>query len=195
MCSSDLTNYYTELVNTLGGFLVGKTDEFRPYVDADKKLRFVDPTKPWEAEGMPRIESSIEGISMKAYIGLYSFAFLPSGFDPGWQDAMFMCVEGSGNCYDIDEEDPFGGNDQIEVASFVDPWSMKTYLAKNTNYASNRLNPAFWLVNRANDVKTAWEALDDDDPAKAGLEVELRDIVENMDMILTFNELYGDMTY
>ncbi len=189
------TNYYTELVNGLGGYLVGNDQAYRPYVDTNNTVRAVDPLHPWEAQGMTRVESSIEGESMRAYIGLYAYSFLPAGFDQGFQDGMFLCLKGSGNCYDIDQEDFFDVDSGIEVKSFVDPWSKKTYVAKRTNYDTRRTSPSYWLVERANEVKSEWEAATEESPEKALLAKELRGITENLDLVLSFNELYGNLTY
>lgn len=189
------TNYYTEMVNGLGGFLVGNTDAYRPYVDANNQVRAVDPLHPWEATGMKRVESSIEGESMRAYVGLYAYSYLPSGFDQGFQDGMFLCLKGSGNCYDVDQNDFYGADSGIELQSYVDPWSKKTYVAKSANYDTRRISPSFWLVQRANEVKAEWEAAEEGSPEKAVLTKELRGIVENLDLVLSFNELYGNMSY
>ncbi len=189
------TNFFTELTNSLGGFLVGNADMYRPYIDDAGRMHTMDPSRPWEAEGKRRVETSVEGESMRAYVGLFAYSYLPSGFDQGFQDSMFLCLEGSGNCYDIDQTDFFGDGAGIEVASYTDPWSKKTYIAKKVNYDTKRLSPAYWLVERANSVLSQWEASDDDSQEKELLAKELRGIVENLDLVLSFNELYGNMTY
>jgi hypothetical protein len=195
------TNFYTELTNIMAGMVVGNRDYYSPFVDAGNTLRFARPISPWVGAGMPRVETSVESLTMKAYVALFSYAYLPTGFDASFMDSLFLCIKGNGSCYDIagpDEFDnPVFGLDTVE---FTDPWSKKTYVAKSGMYDSRRLDAAYWLLNESNDRVAEWKALKGDDSAEAvarrsALEGELRETIDLLDMIYTFNERYGLLHY
>lgn len=194
------TIYYTELTNVLAGFIVGDLERYAPYVEGGQ-MQFLDPLRPWEGMGMPRVETSLETLAMKAYIGMYGFAFMPSGFDPGFIDSLSICLKGNGSCWNVCKiwkdgvcVEALGEGEEadwtIDVIEFFDPWTKKTYVARTTNYDPGRMNAAYELLLEANDLKAEWEAAPDD-AAKQALVKRLNDVREVIDMIYTYNELYG----
>jgi len=190
------TNFYTELTNLLAGYLAGDRCRFAPYVSGDKILP-LDPSRPQLAEGKQRIESSMEGLSMKAYVGAWSFAYLPTGMDRSFLDAMYLCIKGSGHCYEIaGEEDMKDPSFAVKTEEFTDPWSYKTYVAKTANYDPRRTNGTYDMLVRANAIKAQWEAItygesDDGDIQKDALGAQLRDAIELLDVLVTLYDLYG----
>ncbi len=194
------TVYYTQLTNLLAGFITGDMSRYAPYVE-DGKMQFTDPLRAWEGAGLPRVETSLETLAMKAYVGMYGFAFMPSGFDPGFVDSFSLCLKGNGSCWDVCKVwkdgvcvEALGEGEeadwQVDVIEFADPWTKKTYVARTTNYDPERINAAYELLQQANELKAEWEAATDD-VVKQALAKRLNDIREVLDMIYTFNELYG----
>jgi hypothetical protein len=190
--------YYTEITNMVAGFLTDRREHFAPYVE-EGKMHFYDPFHPEEGAGMPRLETGVESVSMKAYHGLFGFAFIPSGFDNGFIETMRICLKGNGSCFAVDDPDsdnPYA----IETMEYTDPWTKKTYLARTTNFASDRIDASYDLLSRANDLKAEWEAIDADASdeaylAKEALGKRLSDTRETLDLLLSFSELYGAMDY
>jgi len=194
------TNFYTEMTNLLAGYLVGDRTRYAPYVEDGQIVPF-DPRRPQLAKGKTRVEASIEGLSMKTYVGLFGFAYMPSGFDRGFIDSLYLCLKGSGNCFDPATEEDFKDPSwAVKTAEFTDPWSFKTYLARTSNYDSNRINASYDLVNRLNGVKAEWEAItygdsEEGDLKKDELGAQLRDSIELMDVVVTLNQLFSVLHY
>lgn len=188
------TVYYTPLTNLFAGMIVGDRSRFAPYVDGGE-FKPLDFLHPWEAQGKTRVETSIESLTMKAYLALYGYTFIPGGFDPGFLDSLFICLKGNGSCYDF----PTGAF-APEVVEFNDPWSKKTYVAKTANYDPDRINAAFDLLTRMNALKAEYETHEwgespELDEAKAKLEQRLHELVELADLIYSFNGLFGNLNY
>lgn len=188
------TTYYSALTNTIAGMMVDDRKHFSPYVE-DGSVRPYDFLHPWESEGNPKVMSSVDGISFKAFLGTYGFTYIPGGFDPGFVDTLRICLEGNGSCFDM-----FDGQFAPEVVNFTDPWSKKTYRAWTTNYDAGRINAAYDLLTRANDIKVLYEEYEwgesvETDVTKAQYEEELHRVVELADMIYTLGELFGELNY
>ncbi|MFH1532369.1 MAG: zinc-dependent metalloprotease [Pseudomonadota bacterium] len=188
------TTYYTAMTNTIAGMMVDDMTHYGPYVE-DGVVRAYDFLHPWEAEGLPKVMPSVDGISFKAYLGTYGFTYIPGGFDPGFVDSLRICLEGNGSCYEM-----FEGQFAPEVVNFTDPWSKKTYRAWTSNYDTSRINAAYDLLGRANGIKVLyeeyeWGASPETDITKAEYEEELHRIVELADMIYTLGELFGELNY
>ena len=193
------SNYYTELTNLLGGMIVGRTAAYEPYV-LDGQVRSVHPKYAWEAEGHQRVQSSIDTLSLKTYLLLFSYAYIPAGFDPSFMDSLFLCIKGNGSCYDLVEQDDDAGEFGVQTVEFTDPFSKKTFVAKTTNYDASRIDASYWLLTQANAKLAEWESIEwgdseESDGYKEALGKELRETVELMDLIYTFNEVYGLLTY
>ena len=201
------TNFYTELTNLIAGYVVGDESSYAPFVQADGTVVGFDPVHPWRAAGKPRVQTSLEGLSMKTYAGWYGFAFIPANFETGFMDSMFLCLEGNGSCYDVmtedqlpDEEDLPAGMYAVEVSKYTDPWSLKTYVAKTANYDENRVNATYGYLQKANAIKAQWEAIElgdseESDMAKEELGAQLREMADLLDVIYTYNELFGILHY
>ncbi len=190
--------YYTEITNMMAGFLTDRREHFSPYVE-NGKMYFYDPIYPEEGVGMPRLETSLESVSMKAYHGLFGFAFLPSAFDNGFVETLRLCMKGNGSCFAVDETDPDNPY-AIETMEYTDPWTKKTYVAHTTNFDDQRINASYDLLMEANDLKAEWEAIDadaseEDAIAKEALNKRLSQTRETLDLLLSFTELYGAMDY
>ena len=191
--------YYTELTNMLSGFIVGERDRYAPYVENGQMFPF-DPLHPWEGTGMIRMETSIESLSMKAYMGLYGFSYVPSGFDPGFLDSFRLCLKGNGNCYTPSTEEDWEGDDTfvVDEVEYTDPWSKKTYLARTTNYDPDRVDAAVEMLVKANEVKEElemyeWGESEETDLIMEELTQELAEIGETLDLVLTYNLIYGNL--
>ncbi|MBM4370886.1 MAG: zinc-dependent metalloprotease, partial [Deltaproteobacteria bacterium] len=188
------TTYYTAITNLLAGMMVDQDQYFSHYVE-DGALRPFDVHHPWEAEGSPKVEASIGGLSFKAYLGTYGFTYVPGGFDPGFVESLRICLKGNGSCFDM-----FDGEFAPDVVDFTDPWSKKTYRAWTANYDEGRIRAAYDLLTRANQVKALYEEHEwgesvETDAVKATHEEELHRIVELADMIYTLCELFGELNY
>ena len=188
------TTYYTPITNLLAGMMVDDMDHYAHYVE-DGQLRSFDFQHPWEAEGRPKVMPSIDGISYKAFLGTYGFTYVPGGFDPGFVDSLRICLKGNGSCFEMAQ-----GAFAPDVVEFTDPWSKKTYRAWTTNYDPNRINAAFDLLTRANEIRILYEEHDwgesvETDTVKAEYEQELHKVVELADMIYTLCELFSELNY
>jgi len=191
------TNYYTELTNMLAGFIIGDRSRYAPYIE-EGELHHFDPLHPWEAAGMPRLETSIETLAMKAYLAMFGYSYMPSAFDSGFLDTLRICLKGSGSCYTHAGAEEFGGNENhvVDAVEFVDPWSKKTYLAWTTNYDPQRIDAAYELLTKANELKAEWEVLEwgeseETDIQKTALGLRLSEMGETLDLLMTYNTLYG----
>jgi hypothetical protein len=213
--------FYAEMSNMLGGYIIGDQSRYAPYAEFDQDTKSYefhpfDPLHPWEADGMPRIETGIDTLSMRDFLAWFSYAYIPSGFNTAFLDGFNLCLKGNGNCYSPADEEAFedGAFDPdlflVEAIEYSDPWTKKTYLARSTNYGAadesgnyqttesnsrDRLDASFELVLKANETKEAWEALPDDDPAKDELGKQLNELRDLLDMVLTYNEIYGKLQY
>ncbi len=190
--------YYTEITNMMAGFLTDRSEYFAPYVE-NGQIYYYDPLYPQEGMGMPRLETSLESISLKAYNGLFGFAYLPSGFDNGFIETLRICLKGNGSCFAVADPDPDNPY-AIETMEYTDPWTKKTYLARTSNFASDRINASYDLLAQANDLKEQWAAIDetasdDDAIAKEALNKRLSKMRETLDLLVSFTELYGAMDY
>jgi hypothetical protein len=188
------TVYYTQLTNLMAGLIVGDRSWFAPYVE-DGQFKPFDIHHPWEAEGKPRVETSIESLSMKAYMALYGYSYIPAGFDPGFIDSLFICIKGSGECYDM-----ASGALAPEVIEFTDPWSKKTYQARTANYDPARINASFDFLTKLNALKAEydqweWGESADTDAQKAAIENKLHEQIELLDLLVSFNRLFGNLIY
>ena len=195
------TNYYTPLSNTLVGFISGDRQRYSPYLDDDGSMRPFDPLRPQVGMDRPRIESSLEGLSMKTYVSLWAYSYVTSGFDNGIVESLFICLKGNGSCYDIATVDDFPGAEYaVETVEFTDPWSLKTYVAKTTNFDPERIDAAYLLLHEANELVAEWDAIEwgeteELDVQKDQLGKEIHDMVELLDVLYAFNELYGTLSY
>jgi hypothetical protein len=194
------TTHYTELTNLLAGFLVGDRDYYAPYVEQGS-VRFIDPVRPWESWGKPRVEPSIEGLAMQAYMGLFGCAYVQSGFDPGFVDAVYVCIKGSGNCYEIvTDENPEDGVTGVQTIEYYDEWSKKTYLARTANYDPVRINGSYALLQEANALKGEYDDIEwgespETDAKKMELQAQLGNMRDLLDVLVTLNEIFGLMHY
>lgn len=194
------TVFYNELSNMVAGYMIGEKSWYAPYVENDQYY-FFDPLRPHEAAGMTPMDTGIETLAMKAYLGLYGFAFIPSGFDTGFLDSMRLCLKGNGECFTTAEDTDFDyAGLTVETIDYLDPWTKKTYVARTTNYDEERIDGAYELLLKANDLKAQWEAIDPDVSEEAALEKEalgkkLSDVRETLDLLYTFNELFGLLQY
>ena len=201
------TNFYTELTNMIAGYIIGDESQYSPYVEADGTVRGFDPIHPWRSVGKPRLETSLDGLSMKAYAGLYGFAFIPANFETGFIDTLYLCLEGNGSCFDVLTPDELPPEDEmqpgmyaVEVLKFTDPWSLKTYVSKTSNYDDGRINASYNLLQKANTLKADWEAIEwgdseEADMVKEELGAQLREMADLLDILYTFNELFGILHY
>ena len=186
--------YYTEIANMVGGFIMGDTEQYAPYVE-NGKYYFFDPLHPWEGRDMPKLETSLESFSMKAYMMLFGFSFLPTGFDSGFLDSMRLCIKGHASCSEFfNPGDVYGDAFELLEEQYTDPWNKKTYIARTTNYDPNRLNTAYEMLVKANSLKVQWETATDD-MNKERLTAKLSDVRDTLDLMFTFNELYGLLQY
>jgi len=188
------TTYYTTLTNTVAGMMVDDLKHYSHYVE-DGVVRTFDFLHPWEAEDKVKVAPSVDGLSFKAFLGLYGFVYIPGGFDPGFVDSLRICLEGNGSCFDM-----FQGQFAPDVVTFTDPWSKKTYRAWTTNYDGERINAAYDLLNRANAVKVLyeeneWGESQETDTAKLEYEERLHRTVELIDMIYALCEFFGELNY
>ena len=88
----------------------------------------------------------------------------------------------------------------METIEFTDPWSLKTYVAKTTNFDPERIDAAYLLLMQANEAKAEWDAIEwgeseELDAQKDQLGKKIHDMVELLDVLYAFNELYGTLNY
>jgi hypothetical protein len=195
------TMYPRQLIDLFGG-LVASDRTKAGWVVQDGKAqwrRYFDPANmsaystnppaystPYEPDStLPRIEPSLDNITMKLYAMVYGMAFLPASFDPSFLDAFRVCFEGSGTCYNL------ASSANVPVASFTDPFGGKTYVAFGTNYGPGWFQPNVELINKANALKQRWENASGDE--KVSLENELREVIKVLDLMRGLWDIYGAM--
>jgi hypothetical protein len=137
------------------------------------------------ASTAPRVEPSIQNITLKLYMMVYGMAYLPASFDPSFLDSFTVCLKGNGNCHDI------GATSGIVPQEFSDPFTGKTFVVWAPTYTADWYSPNVVLVEKANAQKALWEAATGAD--KAAAEVELRNIVEVLDMMRGVYEVFSKM--
>jgi len=193
--------YYTEMTNALAGFIIGDRTRYAPYAEGGKMYPF-DPLHPWEADGMPRLAPTWENLSFQTSVAWQAYSSVVSNFNPGFLDSMFLCLKGSGLCYDVAQEGDFDDANPwaVDVIEYTDPWSFKTYVAKTTNYDPNRINATYDLLAQANDLKEQYEAFEwgespESDALKTELTEKLGKIRNALDMILALNYYLGSVGY
>ena len=134
----------------------------------------------------PRVQPSIDNITLKLYMMVYGMAYLPASFDPSFLDSFTICMKGNGNCHDIG---PISG---IVPEEFEDPFTGKTFQAWGPTYTTDWYSPNLALVRKANDQKAAWEAAAEG-TAKEAAEVGLRKTIEVLDMMRGVYEVFSKM--
>jgi hypothetical protein len=129
------------------------------------------------------VEPSVDNLTLKMYAMLYGMAYLPASFNPAFVDSFAICLEGSAECHDI------GPASGIVRKPFIDPFSGKTYLVWAPTYATDWFSPNETIVDKANTIKTEWEAASVED--KPALEQELRQLIEVLDMMRGIYQVYS----
>jgi hypothetical protein len=195
------TLYPKQLVEVIGGLVAGDDTKFSwTYDDATKTAKphvFLDPdnlsaytlspppylTASGASAGKPVVEPSIENMTLKLYTMLYGMAYLPASFDPSFLDSFALCMKGNGNCHDVSAA--------FTVKEFTDPFGGLTYVAWQPLYTTDWYSPNVSLIDKANALATQWQSVTGD--AKAKAEVDLRKVIDTLDLMKGIYEVFNSM--
>ncbi|MBT9560744.1 MAG: zinc-dependent metalloprotease, partial [Myxococcales bacterium] len=186
------TLYARELTNLIGGIISESLDAYSGVVEKDPAgkplVRPRDLFNPAANAGTAIIEPGLNNLTMKLYAAFNGLVNLGAGFDPSFGDSMAVFLDGNGAEFDLNA----GGNG-VEVARFADPFGGKTYIAYTPNYDAGRIAPAYAIVKRAQENRDAWDNAAGN--VKMELERQLRKDIETLDVLRSFHDIYGSLTY
>ena len=197
------TMYPRQLTELLGGIVAGDQDKYawtfdpatkavgpKVYVDPANKSAYDISPPPYVTAATPvagarPIEASIDNLTLKDYAMLYGLAFLPASFDPSFLDSFALCLEGNGNCYDVNPESG------IQKQYFADPFGGKTYVGWAPNYQTGWYAPNVSLIAQGKALLAKWNVATGDE--KAALELDLKKVVETLDLMRGIYEVFSNM--
>ena len=132
----------------------------------------------------------MNNFTLKLYSALYGLAFMPAGFDPQFIDRLAVFLEGEATQF-VDDSTA-----ALTEVRFEDPIGGKVYVAYTTNYGdlgTVKIDVAANLILKAQDLADDWA--DESDPvAKAGMQRQLGEIREILDLLRNLNHVYGTST-
>lgn len=153
------TIYPRELMQVLGGLvagdptMIGGTFVTDPAQGGDKVYKPADPFRSYSS-ATPRVQPSIDNLTLRLQAAWQAVANLPAGFDPSYTDSMAVWLKGNGLQYTIGTGQIGGKDAKVQFAEFEDPWGKKTYVAPKPNYDIDRYSPTFRMLQRLNTWKT-----------------------------------------
>ena len=167
-----------------------KTVGPKAYVDPFNQNAYAISPPPYVTAATPvagakPIEASIENLTLKNYAMLYGLAFLPASFDPSFLDSFALCLKGNGNCIDLNDASG------IVKQEFADPFGGKTYVGWAPNYQDGWYAPNVSLIQQGNALLVKWNAATGDE--KAALELDLKKVVESLDLMRGIYEVFNAM--
>ena len=196
------TMYMDPLLHLFGGLIA---DDYKDYADMVDDNGNIEPRLFFDPENMDAysvkppsyftphvygtskaaVMPSITNLTMKLYTAMYGLAYLPASFEPAYLDAFAICLEGTGECKDIDTN-----LDGIKKITFEDPFSGKTYVTWTNNYGRNPYSPMASLFDKVNKVKDQWQNASGEE--KDRLRRKLQDYIN---LIEQLRQLYQYMNY
>lgn len=153
------TIYPRELMKVLGGLVAGDASAVGGTFVNDsnspdgKSFRPADPFRQVPTT-TPRVQPSINNLTLRLQAAWQAVANLPAGFDPSYTDSMAVWLKGNGLQFQIGQTQVGGSDAPLQFVEFADPFGQKTYVAPKPNYDADRYSPTYRMLERLNTWKT-----------------------------------------
>ena len=188
------TNFYdlfpNEMQQIFNGMIRGFPDAYMPRVVCDDPKQFPrcdkprllymdfyrgdcskpETCRPNPAEvtyaGLPVLDGG-SSLSLQIYAALYGLIYFPVFFDTSFQNQLFVCIEGQGDCYEPDPSAVEG----VDYVRYTSDYYRRSFLAWQVEPAvgvGEQTSMGFAMVKEARDLgiaRRALIALRDTDPA------------------------------